>query len=88
MRHIIKGLNGRLLSVALSSAVITAFFTLATGLYLGARENARQRAMLCHAAQQNRQVLRDLIDLIGPSEFRAKAQRIVNRPIPCEQLSD
>lgn len=84
IRAAIRHLNGRLLAVALSAAVLAAFFTLATGLYFGARENARQQQAICDAARANRQVLRDLVGLIEPGVFRARANGIVDRPIACD----
>lgn len=88
MRAFIRKINGRLLSVALSAAVLAAFFTLAASLYVNSRQDAKQRATLCRAAAANRQVLRDLVHLIGPGEFRERADAIVNRRIPCEDFSE
>lgn len=77
-------LDSRILAVALSSAVLAAFMTLGTGLYFSAREAKKQRAIVCQAAIVNRQVLRDIVALVQPGEFRTRAEQIVSRPVPCD----
>ena len=80
--------DGRLLISAIVGAVFAAFLSLSIALYINARENSRQRAAICQAAQANRQVLSDLVNLIGPGRFRDRAERIVNRPVPCDPRGD
>lgn len=79
-----KRFDGRLMVAAIVAAVFSAFLSLSIALWVNSRETDRQRAVICQAAKTNRQVLRDLIDLIEPSDFKTRAEKIVDRPILCE----
>jgi sensor domain CHASE-containing protein len=77
----IERVNGRALVAALVASVSTAFAVLGVEVIKAKHE----RESVCEAAIENRQVLRDLVELTRGSEFYRKAWPIVRQPVSCEE---